>query len=305
MSGVVHARQAVGARPQDRPRRRGRRGSRARARRRSPSRPCPATTSPPGCPTARGPPTRPSTARRAGARGARGCRSSWPRRVDLRAIASRSSVGLRMSRTCWSRAHSHEPDAPSAGSSAGREAGAGRASSDVAGADRRRPRRAPRRRVDRARVADAGAGGDDAVAQHAAGADLAPRRARRSARSSRPADRARRRRARPAGRRARPRRRGTPRSTKRRAGDRARRLARSARRRGSRAEALAHGGVDVALEDVEGALQVALGRADVQPVGVGGEAVEAVADEPRADLALDRDVAVRAAIRSSTERSST
>ena len=57
-------------------------------------------------------------------------------------------------------------------------------------------------------------------------------------------------------------------------------------------EPLGHGGGDVALEDVEGALQVALGRPDVEPVGLGGEAEEALADEPRPDLALDRDVAI-------------
>ena len=57
-------------------------------------------------------------------------------------------------------------------------------------------------------------------------------------------------------------------------------------------EAIGHGRRDVALEDVEGALQVALGRPDVEPVGVGGEAEEPLADELRPDLALDRDVAV-------------
>ena len=53
-----------------------------------------------------------------------------------------------------------------------------------------------------------------------------------------------------------------------------------------------HGGLHVALEDVEGGLEVALGRPDVEPVGVGREGEEPVADEPRPDLALDRDVAV-------------
>ena len=51
----------------------------------------------------------------------------------------------------------------------------------------------------------------------------------------------------------------------------------------------------VALDDVEGALQVALGGADVQPVALRREPVQAVADEPRPHLALDRDVAVGAA----------
>ena len=57
-------------------------------------------------------------------------------------------------------------------------------------------------------------------------------------------------------------------------------------------EVLAHRGLHVALDDVERALQIALRGADVQPVGVGREAVEAVADELRPDLALDGDVLV-------------
>ena len=44
------------------------------------------------------------------------------------------------------------------------------------------------------------------------------------------------------------------------------------------AKPLAHGRLHVALDDVEGALQVARRRADVEPVAVGGEPVEAVAD---------------------------
>ena len=52
------------------------------------------------------------------------------------------------------------------------------------------------------------------------------------------------------------------------------------------------GRLHVALDDVEGALQVALGGADVQPVALRGEAVQARADQRRQDLALDRDVAL-------------
>src|SRR5271165_4433782 len=58
------------------------------------------------------------------------------------------------------------------------------------------------------------------------------------------------------------------------------------------AEALAHRGGDVALDDVEGPLEVAGGRADVEPVALRRVAVEAVADEPWPHLALDRDVAL-------------
>src|SRR3954453_12836255 len=58
------------------------------------------------------------------------------------------------------------------------------------------------------------------------------------------------------------------------------------------AEALGDRGLHVALEDVEGALQVALGGAEVEPVGVGREPVQPRTDEPRPDLALDRDLAV-------------
>ena len=58
------------------------------------------------------------------------------------------------------------------------------------------------------------------------------------------------------------------------------------------AQAVGHGRGDVALEDVERALQVALRSADVQPIGVGGVAEEPLADELRPDLALDRDVAI-------------
>ena len=58
------------------------------------------------------------------------------------------------------------------------------------------------------------------------------------------------------------------------------------------AQALADGRLHVALDDVEGALQVALGRADVQPVALRGKAVEALADQQRPHLALDRDVAI-------------
>ncbi len=57
---------------------------------------------------------------------------------------------------------------------------------------------------------------------------------------------------------------------------------------------------DGAGDDVEAGLQVALGRADVQPVAAARVAVEAVADQPRPDLALDRDRAAARAIRSST-----
>ena len=47
-------------------------------------------------------------------------------------------------------------------------------------------------------------------------------------------------------------------------------------------------------EDVRGALQVALGRPDVEPVGLAvGEAAQPALGEHRPDLALDRDVAVR------------
>src|SRR5215218_5279147 len=61
----------------------------------------------------------------------------------------------------------------------------------------------------------------------------------------------------------------------------------------ARRQLLADSRADVALEDVERRLQVALGRADVDPVGVVvDEAVEAVVDEPGPDLALDRDVLV-------------
>src|SRR5258707_7273276 len=58
-------------------------------------------------------------------------------------------------------------------------------------------------------------------------------------------------------------------------------------------EALGDGRLDVALDDVEGPLEVALGRADVHPVALGGVAVEALAHQPRPDLTLDRDVPLR------------
>ena len=59
-------------------------------------------------------------------------------------------------------------------------------------------------------------------------------------------------------------------------------------------EALAHRGPHAAGEDVRRALQVALGRSDVDPVGrVVRVAVEPRADELRPHLALDRDVAAR------------
>src|SRR6185312_223908 len=65
---------------------------------------------------------------------------------------------------------------------------------------------------------------------------------------------------------------------------------------GHRHEAAAHpllnGRRDVPLDDVEGALQVALGGSDVHPVALRGVAVEAVADEARPHLPLYRDVAV-------------
>ena len=60
------------------------------------------------------------------------------------------------------------------------------------------------------------------------------------------------------------------------------------RRPGARARA-SH----VALEDVEGRLEVALGRPDVEPVAARREAPQAVADQLGEDLALDRDVAPR------------
>ena len=87
----------------------------------------------------------------------------------------------------------------------------------------------------------------------------------------------------------------TPRSITRR---RDRRGPATARRRSTASQPLAqprpHGRLDVALDDVERALQVALGRADVEPVAVRREAVQPVADQQRPDLALDRDVALRA-----------
>ena len=49
----------------------------------------------------------------------------------------------------------------------------------------------------------------------------------------------------------------------------------------------------VALEDVERALEVALGRPDVEPVGVGGVGRTGRRRRARPDLALDRDVAAR------------
>ena len=45
------------------------------------------------------------------------------------------------------------------------------------------------------------------------------------------------------------------------------------------AQPCTHGCVDVALDDVEGALQVALGRTDVEPVALGGKAVQPIADQ--------------------------
>ena len=47
-------------------------------------------------------------------------------------------------------------------------------------------------------------------------------------------------------------------------------------------------GRDRALEDVERALEVALGRPDVEPVALADVAVQALADEPREHVALDR-----------------
>ena len=47
-------------------------------------------------------------------------------------------------------------------------------------------------------------------------------------------------------------------------------------------------GRDGALEDVERALEVALGRADVEPVAVADVAVQALADQAREHVALDR-----------------
>ena len=49
------------------------------------------------------------------------------------------------------------------------------------------------------------------------------------------------------------------------------------------------GGPDAPGEQVVGCLQVALGRPDVDPVALGGEAVEAGTDELREDLALEGD----------------
>ena len=54
-------------------------------------------------------------------------------------------------------------------------------------------------------------------------------------------------------------------------------------------QSLCHRCRHVALDDVERALEIALRGPDVEPVGVRGEAEEAVADESRPDLALDRD----------------
>jgi hypothetical protein len=48
------------------------------------------------------------------------------------------------------------------------------------------------------------------------------------------------------------------------------------------------GGVHGAFEDVERPLQVALRRADVQPVALGHVPVEAIVDQPGEDVALDR-----------------
>ena len=179
---------------------------------------------------------------------------------------------------------------------------------------RRSPRRASHRsRTDRA-VGELGAGEDlDARGEHVAGADgdalaedraavdrarrrpcarrrrrcsRAARSPRRSSRRRAPprARRARRRRpsrrrpARPGCRRARPRRSCSPSSTT--AGGTMRPSATtSSARRGSRPRRSPRR-CDVALEDVERALQVALGRPDVHPVRLRrGEAVEAVADE--------------------------
>src|SRR4051794_22005073 len=53
-------------------------------------------------------------------------------------------------------------------------------------------------------------------------------------------------------------------------------------------QSLCHRCRHVALDDVERALEIALRGADVEPVGVRDETEQAVADEPRPDLALDR-----------------
>ena len=63
-------------------------------------------------------------------------------------------------------------------------------------------------------------------------------------------------------------------------------------------------GLHRALEDVPARLQVALRGPDVHPVALQPAAVEALADEPREDLALDRDRAP-GGIRSRTLRSTT
>ena len=116
----------------------------------------------------------------------------------------------------------------------------------------------------------------DVALEHDAAAD--PRAARRSGSRTRPA---------PTGRSA-------------------RRSRRRPRRTGSaRPSAPATSVADRALEDVEGALQVAVGRPDVHPVALADVAVEPVADQPREHVALDRGGLARAASRSSTERSST
>src|SRR5579875_866962 len=57
------------------------------------------------------------------------------------------------------------------------------------------------------------------------------------------------------------------------------------------AETLGDRRLNIALEDVKGRLQVARGRADVQPIACAGIAKQPVADQLRPDLALDRDIA--------------
>ncbi len=89
-------RQPVGPRGQERPRGVCRRARPARARRRSPSRPCRRRPGRRASPTPRVRPTRPSTARRAGARGSRGCPSSMVGRVDRRDRLAVEPAALRI-----------------------------------------------------------------------------------------------------------------------------------------------------------------------------------------------------------------
>ncbi len=216
--------------------------------------------------------TRHSASRRCS--GSASTSSSWPE-ASTRAIASRESAPVAArrrpsiaasvpARRCWAGCSS-ELD---------RSIGQSHAREDTRPAGDRvvRPHRHAlaehRAAFDLGARADAAAGRDDAVAQRAARADLAPRRGSPSAR---PSSRRRRARSRPAPP-------GCPRARPGRRARRARSPPGGPPARGSRrpsatasqslAEPRAHGGVDVALDDVERPLQVALGRADVQPVGV-------------------------------------